>query len=851
MGYNKIICLVMMGFLLINGVCHAEEKEELATDKAATARKCIHIEEFNLHGNSAFSTARLKLRMKTWHSSLMPGSLNCFNEKWLQKDIKGLVELYRQKGYPDVDIIYSLNRSRDDSSSNMESEDENASQDSNGIQVSDSYVASDLDINIKINEGLKYELQFQGNIFFSEKDLEKQIDLVEKGNIQDSALKKGKVSIRQKYLDAGFQDVAVSFEKNRVILDDSGQEVWQVLYNVNEGVQSVVNALIVKGNQKIDIKDIMAAMLIRQKGMLEVGGFNEKVLQKDINAIELLYLSRGFLNARVEKKISFKKETSEESDIEIAESEVTTEKSESATAKSDVAITEKNVDIAEKNINDLQYVDIEISINEGIQTLVSSVRITGLESFDNSVLSVDELLSKISLKPDQPFREYMITSDENLLGMMVSEKGYPHVKVHGSSELNSDKSLADIVWKVEPGQFIRFGNIKYSGNTRLKEDVLEKRVAVVPGEPFSLKKVLLTEKQIRESSAVKYVQVKAPGLAMMENAPDLEVEIQEKMPYFLEAAIGYDTEQTFFLDTKVGDNNFLGREIDAWVAAKISGIGYRAETGLAKPYFWGSNINATGNLYVEDQEELNQDFGTKSWGAEAGFTRPLFTRKLTAGLTMKYENRNTYGDVEPEEQDARNIMITSLSLGYDSRDSSVRPTTGMLSAASMDVFTGFDSDLDRFLKYKVDFRKYITPFKHLVFALRTRLGYIQPFGTEDSVAEDQLFFLGGTSDVRGFKENMLEYDSSDDPAGGRTTASASLEARIELPAQFELNCFVDTGRIDDLESDVESRGFRSSVGLGLRYITPIGPVGILYGHKLDPDEGEDSGRIHLSVGYTF
>ncbi|MBF0235355.1 MAG: FtsQ-type POTRA domain-containing protein, partial [Desulfamplus sp.] len=545
---------------------------------------------------------------------------------------------------------------------------------------------------------------------------------------------------------------------------------------------------------------------------------------KDINAIELLYLSKGFLNAVVSKNISIK---------------------EASSAKKDNSSAIKDNFTA-------RMVDITISINEGVQTLVKSARIKGIEG----ILAPEKVMAKLSLGQGEPFREYMVKSDENAIGMMISELGYPHVKVNSTVALNSDKSKADILWEVNKGKFTRFGDIHYSGNTRLKKSAIEQRVNITPGTPFSLKKVFATEKNIRESPAVKYVQVKAPGLARMEEYPDIEVVIEENKPYFVEAATGYDSEKNFYLDSKVGDNNFLGREIDAWVAANVSGIGYRGESGLKKPFFLGTKINATTNIYIEDKEELNKNFGTKAWGYESGFSRQLFIKNIIAGLNLKYENRTTYGDIEDidittDELEPRNILITSFVIGYDARDSSVRPSKGVLASGSVDVYTGFDNDLDRFLKYQLDLRKYTSPFSKVTFALRTRMGYIQPLGSEDIVAQDQLFFLGGTPNVRGFKENMLEYDLNDKPAGGHTSINSSLEARIDLPADFELNCFVDTGRVDDLANQIESRGFRSSVGAGLRYVTPIGPVGVLYGHKLDTEDGESPGRIHFSVGYTF
>ena len=79
----------------------------------------------------------------------------------------------------------------------------------------------------------------------------------------------------------------------------------------------------------------------------------------------------------------------------------------------------------------------------------------------------------------------------------------------------------------------------------------------------------------------------------------------------------------------------------------------------------------------------------------------------------------------------------------------------------------------------------------------------------------------------------------------------SLEARIDLGRNFELALFYDIGRLSNMADSTVSDDFRSSIGTGLRYITAVGPIGILYGHKLDREAGESSGRVHFSIGYTF
>jgi outer membrane protein insertion porin family len=123
--------------------------------------------------------------------------------------------------------------------------------------------------------------------------------------------------------------------------------------------------------------------------------------------------------------------------------------------------------------------------------------------------------------------------------------------------------------------------------------------------------------------------------------------------------------------------------------------------------------------------------------------------------------------------------------------------------------------------------------------------------SEQVIANDQLFYLGGSANVRGFDENMLRYDAGNQPVGGLSSVSGTVEARIDLGNQIELCLFTDSGSLSQYQVSNIPNGFRTSVGLGLRYLTPIGPVGLVYGFKLDREPGEDPGRFHISIGYTF
>ncbi len=754
-------------------------------ETTSPSKGCIHLQRIEFKGNNHFSSTRLKLRMKCWSTSLLPGQMNCLNEDWLKLDVKDLISFYREEKFAEVSI---------------ETQTIPLAGGKKHILV------------ITIQEGPRYNIIFSGNTFFSQRQLNKELSIFERGDPNGSGLRKGRSNIRKKYKNAGFPDVEVKLDTE--ILKEKTESIKQVTYTITQGTQMVVQGLDIKGNNRIDTAKIKDAMITRPKGLLDPGGFNEDTLKKDLDAISLVYVSNGFLNAQISREIRV-----EDKDISAPE---------------------------EKHSDSPRQVFITIQIEEGIQTLVNSAGISGLED----IISPKKALAAMTLSPGKPFRDYMVKSDANVLAALVSERGYPHVKVTSDTRLSPDKTRADISWQVIPGSYTRFGTVHFSGNQRLKQETIQKKVKIVPGAPFSLKKLFATQKRVREIYSVSSVKITVPGLKTKEAQPDINIEVAERKPYYVEAAAGYDTENETYLKVKTGDTNFMGRDMNAWVQGNVSGIGHHFEAGVRDPFFLDTLIAATFTIYQEDEQALNQDFGIRSWGADSGFSRNL-TPSLTAGLNFKYENRIQYDGDNNAEEETRNILITSASLAWDKRDSVLKPTRGFLSFASVDLFTGINSDLDRFLKYQLDMRHYRSPFKGLTFAMAGRMGYIQPLGATNTVAEDQLFFLGGISDVRGFEENMLLVDSDDDALGGRTSLSASLEARIDLPANFELAFFLDTGKIDETDQADALDDFRYAVGTGLRYNTPIGPIGLLYGHKLNPEDGESSGQIHFSIGYTF
>jgi outer membrane protein insertion porin family len=417
----------------------------------------------------------------------------------------------------------------------------------------------------------------------------------------------------------------------------------------------------------------------------------------------------------------------------------------------------------------------------------------------------------------------------------------------------------DIVYQVEEGPYVVMDQSYFTGNFRTKKKIIQNEIGVKQGEPFSMVSLLGGQRDIRNMDIFNSVQFKAIGLKEKSSTVNLFTEIEEKKPYYMQLGLGYESDTGAYANVRLGDHNLFGANKDAWISSEISQIGYEVKAGIKEPRFLGKKVSAALDLYGERKEEFNQNFGTKKIGSTLGFSKSL-TRQISGQLGFRFEQRQQFrldnwtptpGVDDNDQFEPRTILAATPSVVYDTRDYFLRPRKGVYSSVTVDVSKGLDNTLDDFIKTRFDLRYYRSPLSRLTFALLGRFGNITSYSSDEAVPDDQLFFLGGTSSVRGFDENLLRFDVLGNPVGGRTALVGSLEARIDMGGNFETALFYDIGRLSNMAAPAVSDDFRSSIGAGLRYITAVGPIGILYGHKLDREEGESKGRWHFSIGYTF
>jgi outer membrane protein insertion porin family len=242
--------------------------------------------------------------------------------------------------------------------------------------------------------------------------------------------------------------------------------------------------------------------------------------------------------------------------------------------------------------------------------------------------------------------------------------------------------------------------------------------------------------------------------------------------------------------------------------------------------------------------------------ATAGIEKKLSDR-VKGEIYYELDNVRTY-DVKPDivltHEDVGTIVISGVRAGliYDSRDNPVNPRNGILGGITYKVATALLFSETDFNKIQMYANKYLALSKDIVLAVSLRGGVAKGFSDTTELPLVERFFLGGRTTVRGYSQDTLGPKGSDNnPTGGNAFLMGNLEFRFDIWKGFGLVTFFDGGNVWQKAAQANLGDIKYTTGLGLRYNTPVGPISIDYGYKLNKEHGESRGAVHFSVGQSF
>ncbi|MBN1968961.1 MAG: BamA/TamA family outer membrane protein [Candidatus Delongbacteria bacterium] len=476
---------------------------------------------------------------------------------------------------------------------------------------------------------------------------------------------------------------------------------------------------------------------------------------------------------------------------------------------------------------DLNRYSLKFNITKNERALIDEIVFKGI-----GIDEVENLKSKILLGDNEPFMDFKARSDALTISSYFSELGYPYANVLYTFENGV------LTYDLKKGVLSKNGDIFISGNFKTDSSYVVNMLKFEKDSLFSLKNMFKGQKSLRNSGLFNNTRFKTPGLIGNYDTIDLYVELSEKNPYYIDFGGFYDSETGVKLDFAFGDKNFLGKNKTLEFVGSYSNYFESYNLNYEDRNIWSSDYSGLLSLFYENDQPVNSNDRYEDYGISMGIF--LKTGELTYGIANRFSRKvsNTYSGTE------NYIYRVSPYIMYDSRDDILRPKYGVFSKLSTDYSYNFNYDYDKFFKIESDNRFFYKLWFN-TFGLAMRNGVIFS-DFKDYISGNELFMLGGTSTIRGYEENMFSF-IGDEAVGETVFSNLNFEIRTELPFNFEIINFVDSGFLDDNFSF----DYRSSVGSGLGYITPIGTISVFYGYKLDKKDGEDQDKWHFSIGYTF
>jgi outer membrane protein assembly complex protein YaeT len=504
-------------------------------------------------------------------------------------------------------------------------------------------------------------------------------------------------------------------------------------------------------------------------------------------------------------------------------------------------------------------VDVTLHIQEGpwIKVARVDVEISGHPDLSG-------LKGKLPLKPGDRFNEPDYTALKSRYLNYLGDHGYPRVEVLGKVLISEKNNTAGISVKVDPGTLSYFGpaHIKDAEKLETPPAAIMEKLTFKPGQIFDRSALLASQRQLYAMNLFRSVLLTPEEGPPQQPAVPIRIELAEKKKHVMKFGLGFGDEDK--VRTRLGfqwrNLGGGGRVLD--LSARYSLLGYRFDETFTNPAIFGSKFD-----FVQQSGVQRRDL--PGFTDQAYYTQARFERALTPDLQFTFGQGLEFDrpfsipeqtlvlleGTEPEKLYRASFLLTGLRL--NTTDSELNPKKGELVSLAGECAPTFLGSGLQFSQAILDARKYqALGNTGLVLAARVKSGVIEPMQGTSQIPIYRRFFSGGANSVRGYSLDTLgPRNSAGDPIGGEAVLEGSLELRCPLPIYENLGgvVFMDAGNVFFKIHDMDLGQLKYSPGFGVRYLSPIGPVGVDIAfptNRIDPHR-DSPYQIHFTVGYAF
>lgn len=501
---------------------------------------------------------------------------------------------------------------------------------------------------------------------------------------------------------------------------------------------------------------------------------------------------------------------------------------------------------------------LTITIEEGPQYKFGKVSVdTTLHSLDAASLQ-----RFVATKEGEIYNADLVEATIQALTDEVGRLGYAFVDIQPQLQKNRDNLTVDLVYQIKEGQKVFVERIDIEGNVRTLDEVIRREFRLAEGDAFNTALLRRSQQRLRNLNFFENVDVKTePG-----SAPDkvvIKCRVTEKSTGELSFGAGYSTQDGVLGDVRLRERNLLGRGQDLTANFTLSQRRQLIQLSFTEPYFLDRDLAAGFDLFRSTTDFKSQSsFDETSTGGTLRAGYPL-TENLRHSVryTLRYDEiDNVRSDASvfiKDEEGGRTTSEIGHTLSYDRRDVRFLPSDGYYVRLDQDL-AGFGGD-NKFLRNEAHGEYYYTIVPDWVLNFQVSGGYIRGILGED-VHLSNRFFIGGDS-LPGFQFGGIgpRDTETDDKLGGNLyyTGMAELRFPLGLPQELRMfgRTFVDAGTLYDIDVNgptlEDNRGIRVAAGVGLSWLSPLGPLSIDLAQAILKEEGDNTELFRLSFGTRF
>lgn len=502
---------------------------------------------------------------------------------------------------------------------------------------------------------------------------------------------------------------------------------------------------------------------------------------------------------------------------------------------------------------------LRVPIEEGTQLRLVKLDLQGVQKLDAA-----KLRKALPLAEGGPFHPALLDQTLTAIRNAYAEAGYVQAQVSATEDWNAPHTLVDVTVKILEGPRRVVDQLIVRGNQATNSDVILRALGIKSGDPLGQSLIYQLESNLYRLGIFSRVDIDLVSTGFDTSERDVVVRVEEGKYKSLGYGAGYDSEEKFRGLLSFADNDIGGEADSLRLDLRASSLDKRFSLFFNQPFLFGQPVPLNSTLFYFDTKEVS--FRVKRWGGRTEAVKTINKKRFS--LALDYRVVRLFVDpgvaLNSIERQDRPVQITSVipALLIDHRDDSLVPTSGWSSLAQLQYsFPGIGSPAN-FLKLFLQQTAYLNLRKPGVLAFSLRFGAIEAFSrlsTADlevppalaslpsaNVFIDERFFAGGSTTNRGYMLDDLGIrgqtliqpfpGSHWMPLGGNGLVLANLDYRFPIAGNFGGTVFLDSGNVWADWRDIRltgAEGMRSSVGLGFRYLSPIGPLRADVGYKLE------------------